>query len=223
MAKRARGTSTPSSTPSTTSLTSPSTAVTAPTVPAFSTQASSRAPQQSAPSAPAERVVAHLRPHARALFWPSIVLIAVCAAVGYFSDTFTEAWQNVALFAGAGLVVLLLFLLPLVVWLSRRYTITTRRIILRHGFFVRVRQELLHSRGYDISLRRTWLQSAFRSGDVRINSGLESPVVLVDVPKANLVQSALHDLMENNQNVIATRRQQEDSAFSDETSVWGAR
>ncbi|GAA1446720.1 PH domain-containing protein [Leifsonia poae] len=174
------------------------------------------------PAPPPERIVARLRPNARALFWPSIVLIATCGALGYFVGQFDEVWENVLLWSSAAALVLLLFLLPLAFWLSTRYTITTRRIILRHGFFIRVRQELLHSRGYDISLKRNWLQSAFRSGDVRINSGLERPVVLKDVPKADLVQRALNDLMENSQTVVGVRRQQTESV-SDETTVWGSR
>jgi len=171
---------------------------------------------------PPERIVARLRPNARALFWPSLALIVTCGALGYFAGRVDEVWQNVGLWSAAAAIVLLLFLLPLAFWLSKRYTITTRRIILRHGFFVRVRQELLHSRGYDVTLTRTWLQSAFRSGDVRINSGLERPVVLKDVPHADTVQRALNDLMEHSQTVVAVRRQQSESV-SDETTVWGSR
>lgn len=193
---------------------------------------------QSQPAQPVERVIARLRPHARALFWPSLALIACCGGVGYFGGSFTELWQNVVVYTAGGLVVLLLFLLPLAFWLSKRYIITTRRIILRHGFFVRVRQELMHSRGYDVSVKKNWLQSAFGSGDVRINSGLDRPVVLRDVPKANLVQSALHDLMDNSQNLVARQRQQDQSAATnatgtgmtgtdmtgtDMTDVWGRR
>ena len=174
------------------------------------------------PSQPPERVVARLRSNARALFWPSIALIVASGAFGYFVGRLDEVWEIVLLWSAAAVVLLLLFLLPLASWLSRRYTITTRRIVLRHGFFVRVRQELLHSRGYDVSLKRTWLQSMFRSGDVRINSGLDHPVVLKDVPKADQVQRALSDLMEHGQNVVGVRRQQSESV-SDETTVWGAR
>jgi uncharacterized membrane protein YdbT with pleckstrin-like domain len=177
---------------------------------------------EGAPTPPPERIVARLRPNARALFWPSIVLIATCGALGYLAGEFGEVWENVLLWSTAAAIVLLLFLLPLAFWLSKRYTITTRRIILRHGFFIRVRQELLHSRGYDITLKRNWLQSAFRSGDVRINSGLERPVVLKDVPKADTVQRALNDLMEHSQTVVGVRRQQTESV-SDETTVWGSR
>ena len=170
-----------------------------------------------------EAVVARLRPHGRALFWPSLALIAILAAAGYFYGTFDEPWQNLAVLGAALLLALLFWLLPLLAWLGRHYTITTRRIVLRSGFFVRVRQELLHSRGYDVTVRKHALQSLFRSGDVLINTGLDHPVVLRDVPSADLVQAALHDLMELSQNPVAARRQQEQSAAPDETTAWGVR
>ncbi|MEO6200814.1 MAG: PH domain-containing protein [Cryobacterium sp.] len=170
---------------------------------------------------PAERVVARLRPHARRLFWPTLLLIAVCGATGYFYGSLAEAWQNIALIVGAAAAIVLLWLLPLVSWLNRRYTITTRRIIFRHGLFVRTRQELLHSRGYDVTVRQSWLQSAFRSGDVLVNSGLEHPLVLKDVPGAILVQQVLHDLMDESQTVMGSRRQ-EQTAHADQPP-WAAR
>jgi hypothetical protein len=55
------------------------------------------------------------------------------------------------------------------------------------------------------------LQQIFGSGDVLINTGLDRPVVLRDIPSAALVQSALHELMERSLNPIAARRQQEQS------------
>lgn len=170
-----------------------------------------------------ERVVARLRPHGRALFWPSLVLIAVFGAAGYFQGGFPLGWENALVPVAAALVVVLLWLLPLLSWLGKRYVITTRRIILRRGFFVRIRQELLHSRGYDVTVRKGALQSMFGSGDIEVNTGLDHPVVLRDVPNADLVQGALHDLMEASLNPIAARRQAEASRASDETTAWGTR
>ncbi len=171
---------------------------------------------------PAESVVAGLRPHARILFWPSVALLAVFGATGYFYGSLPEPWQNIALLAAAAVLVLLLWLLPLASWLNNRYTITTRRIIFRHGFFVRTRQELLHSRGYDVTVRQNWLQSLAHSGDVLINAGLEHPLVLKDVPNAALVQQVLHDLMESSRTLMGSRRQ-EQSALADESARWGSR
>jgi membrane protein YdbS with pleckstrin-like domain len=172
-----------------------------------------------------ETVVARLRPHARALFWPCLALVVIAGAVGYFSGTFPLQWENAALLIGAALAALLLWLIPFFSWLGRNYTITTRRIVLRSGFLVRVRQELLHSRGYDITVRKNGLQSMFGSGNVQINTGLDHPIVLRDVPRADLVQAALHDLMEDAQNPIAARRQAEAArpVDNDETTIWGTR
>lgn len=170
-----------------------------------------------------EAVVARLRPHARALFWPSLALVAVAGATAFFWDSFRIDWLNWLVLAASGLLVILLFFTPLLVWLSRSYTITTRRIVLRSGLFVRSRQELLHSRGYDVTVRQNGLQQLFRSGDVLINTGLDRPVVLHDIPAADLVQSALHELMERSLNPIAARRQQEQSRPPDETTAWGTR
>lgn len=178
-----------------------------------------------------ESVVARLRPHARALFWPTLGLIAETAVVAYFTGSLPEPWMNWALLGFGAVVALVIFVAPLLSWLGHNYTITTRRIVIRSGLLVRTRQELLHSRGYDVTVRKAGLQLILGCGDVRINTGLEHPVVLRDVPNADLVQSALHDLMEASLNPIAARRQQEQSRSEpapsarpdDETQAWGRR
>lgn len=167
-----------------------------------------------------EVVVARLRPHIRALFWPTVLLVGVAAALGFASGQLIERWQVIAALGVAAVVIVAGWLLPLCSWLARNYTITTRRIVLRSGIFVRVRQELLHSRGYDVTVRQHSLQSLFGSGDVLINTGLDRPVVLHDVPAADVVQAALHDLMERNQHSGLGRRQ---LGGSDETTAWGTR
>ena len=153
---------------------------------------------------PAERVVARLRQHARRMFWPSIALIAICGAAAYLGSAF-GGWVALAIWAGALLLAIFLFLLPLGSWLTTRYTVTTRRLIVRSGLFVRERRELLHSRGYTVTLRTSWLQSLFRSGTIVIG-GVDQKAVaqLRDVPRAEVVTEALHDLMENSQRLYAS-------------------
>jgi len=169
-----------------------------------------------------EKVVARLRPHARVLLWPTLLLFALAGATGYFAGNLPEPWQNAAVLPGAIVLAAIGWLLPLAAWLTKRYTITTRRIIFRHGFFVRTRQELLHSRGYDVSVRQNWLQAGFHSGTVLINSGLEHPLILKDIPNVDLVQGVLHDLMEKSATVMGSRRQDQ-SAHADESAFWGRR
>lgn len=149
------------------------------------------------PSVPQpERIVARVRRHARVLTWPALLLIVVAAAVGYFAGNLPEPWMDLAVLAGAGLVVLGGCLIPFLAWLARRTTITTRRIIRRSGLFVREREELLHSRGYNVTVRKNGLQSMFGCADVRIDTGAGRLIVLRDVPNANLVQSVLGELVE---------------------------
>jgi membrane protein YdbS with pleckstrin-like domain len=155
---------------------------------------------------PPESVVARLRPHSRALFVPTVALLADIGAVSYFAGSFPEQWMNFLLLGAGALFALLLFVVPVLRWLAQNDTITTRRVVIRSGVLVRSRQELLHSRSYDVTVRQAGLQLLFRSGDVMINTGLEHPVVLRDVPNAELVQSALHDLMEAALNPIGARR-----------------
>jgi uncharacterized membrane protein YdbT with pleckstrin-like domain len=148
---------------------------------------------------PTERVVARLRQHARRMFWPSIALIVVCGAAGYLGFA-NEGWIDVAIWVGAAVLALLVFVLPLLSWLSTRYTVTTRRLIVRTGLFVRERRELLHNRGYTVTLRRSFLQTLFRSGTIVVGAMDQKTVAsLRDVPRATVVTEALHDLMENSQ------------------------
>lgn len=142
-----------------------------------------------------EAVVARLRPHARALFWPTVLLLLVAAAVGFLSGTFHEQWQNTVLLSVAGAVALVGWLAPLLRWAARNYTITTRRVVVASGILARTRQEVLLSRVSEVTIERRGLQAVFRSGDVVLND----EVVLADVPSAGLVLAAIHDLVEGTQ------------------------
>lgn len=170
-----------------------------------------------------EVVLARLRPHGRRLFWPSVVLIAACGAAAFVAGPTTPGWLVWTVLGSALAAVVLLTLVPVLLWMSTHYTITSRRIVIRRGFLVRVRQELLHSRGYDVTVRQNAWQRLWRSGTVEINTGLEHPVTLRDVPGAATVQEALHDLMDASLNPVAARRQQAQSAPPDETVRWGVR
>jgi uncharacterized membrane protein YdbT with pleckstrin-like domain len=181
----------------------------------------SRAARQAAgqPAAPPERIVARIRRHARMLVIPVMLLIVVAGGLAYALAALPEVWQQLAMVGVAALVVVFGCLLPFLAWLAHRATITNRRIIVRSGLFVRVRRELLLSRGYDVAVRRTWAQGAFGSGDVRIDTGAETPLVLRDVPRPRLVQAAIQELMDESTVVGRAER----SIADGDTVVWGGR
>lgn len=142
-----------------------------------------------------ERVVARLRRHARVLVLPALLLVVIAGAAGYGLPLLDDGWPRLAAVVVAALVVLLGCVIPYLSWLAARTTVTTRRVIVRRGLFVRVRRELWHRRGYDVQVRRGWFQRVIGSGDVRLETGHDVPVVLRDVPDPLEVQSALHELM----------------------------
>lgn len=143
-----------------------------------------------------EAVVARLRPHVRALFWPTVLLLAVSAAYGYFGGRYLEGWLPIAIGAAAGVLVLVGWVYPLLAWLASSYTITTRRTVVRSGVFVRMREEVLHYQIHTVTVRTTWLQALFRTGDVQADLGSGQLLVLRDVPGAVLAQQALGTLVE---------------------------
>ncbi len=168
-----------------------------------------------------ERVIARLRPRGRHLIWPALLVIALAGVSVYYLGTLPEAWQRYAVLILGGSATLVLVIVPYLSWLSRRYIITTRRIVIRRGLFIRVHQELLHSRSYDVTLRQDALQSLSRCGDIRINTGLESPVILRDVPQPKLVLRAIQDLMQGSSDAVPANRGAAQSTYTDETTVLG--
>ncbi|WP_166426706.1 PH domain-containing protein [Labedella populi] len=146
-----------------------------------------------------EQVVARMHRNARVLFLPALLFIALAGGAVYLLGIAEETWQLAAGLVAAGLLFLFGVLVPFLFWLTRSYTVTTKRIIVRHGLFTRTRREVLHSRGYAITLKRGPLQSMLGSGTIVVDAGSDHPLVLSDAPGAVLVQSTLHELVERAQ------------------------
>lgn len=171
-------------------------------------------PRTPAPGAAApERRIVRLRGHARRLFWSALVLIAVVGAASYFYDNLPAPFENWMLLTAAGVVLVLLVVLPYFAWLSRSWTITTRRVIERSGFFGSRSREVSHVRGYAIEMRRGILQRLWGAGTLTLSNGVEPPMRLKNVPHAVLVHETLVDQVEVNQ-ILAHRDSQSQGSGS---------
>lgn len=158
-----------------------------------------------APGAPTPELrIAHIRPHARRLFWSVLVLVATAGATGYLWNDMPAPFQNWMLLTAACVVVLLLVLLPFGAWWAHAYTITTRRVLERRGLIRVRRRELTHVRGYDIRRRRAPLQRLWGAGTLVLSDGVDAPLVLRNIPAASLVHETLVDQVEVNQ-ILAHR------------------
>ncbi|WP_425343274.1 PH domain-containing protein [Microbacterium esteraromaticum] len=162
-------------------------------------------PNMPPPGAPVEELlVARFRSHARRLFWSAVLLIATAGATAYLYDNLPDPFENWMLLAAAGIVVLLLVVLPFLFWVSRTCTITTRRVIVREGLGSRHRRELSHTRGYSIGVRRGPVQRLWGAGTITLSNGVDEPMRLQNVPMVNLVHEVLADQVEVNQ-ILAHR------------------
>lgn len=157
------------------------------------------------PGAPAEELlIARFRGHARSLFWSSVLLIVVFGGTAYLYGNLPEGYENWMLLAAAGALILLGVLIPYLLWVSRTYTVTTRRVIVRHGLGARQRDEMSHVRGYTIGVRRGILQRMWGAGTITLSNGVDVPLRLTNVPNVTLVHEALADQIEVNQ-ILAHR------------------
>lgn len=157
------------------------------------------------PGAPAEELlIAKFRGHARRLFWSALVLIAVFGATAYFYDNLPSPFENWMLLAAAAVLVLFLVVVPYVIWYSRTVTVTTRRVIVKHGVGSRNRREMSHARGYTIGVRRGLLQRMWGAGTITLTNGVDAPLRLANVPNATLVHETLADQIEVSQ-ILAHR------------------
>lgn len=162
-------------------------------------------PTMPPPGVPAEELlIARFRGHARRLLWSALVLIAVFGATGYFFDNLPAPFENWMLLSAAGLLIVLLVLVPWIVWWSRTVTVTTRRVIVSHGIGARSRQEMSHARGYTIGVRRGPLQRLWGAGTITLSNGVDAPLRLANVPNVTLVHETLADQIEVSQ-ILAHR------------------
>ncbi|WCM56787.1 PH domain-containing protein [Microbacterium sp. EF45047] len=157
-----------------------------------------------------ELLIARFRGHARRLTWSALLLIAVSGATGYLLGNLPAPFEDWMLLTAAGALVLFGVVLPFLIWLSRTYTVTTRRVIVRDGLGSRRRRELSHTRGYAIAVRRGPLQRMWGAGTITLSNGVDTPLRLADVPSVSLVHEVLADQVEVNQ-ILAHRDAQSTS------------
>ncbi|WP_296191791.1 PH domain-containing protein [uncultured Microbacterium sp.] len=158
-----------------------------------------------------ERLVARFRGRAPGLFFSAIVLIASAGAVTFFPGRLPAPFTDLMLFIAAGVLVLLVVIVPWVRWLSHSYRVTTRRVIAQRGLFATRRVELMHARGYAMEVRRSPAQRLAGAGTIVLRNGVEPPLALRNIPDVTLVHEVLVDQIEVNQ--ILAHRDAQTSAF----------
>jgi len=148
-----------------------------------------------------EEVVLDLRPHWRRVLLPlvAVPVVVLLASYLWFLVPAGSARQPLRI---AILVVALLILVGWSLrrwlrWVTTRYVVTTRRVLMRSGVVGRRGRDVPLTRVNDVSYERTVGERLFRSGTLVIESGGDrGQVVLTDVPRVAAVQRAVYRLVE---------------------------
>lgn len=142
-----------------------------------------------------ESVVFGVRRHGRHLVFPVLAMLLITGVSAFYIGALPESWMNIAAAVGAALLFTFLGLAPLFSWLSRRAVVTTRRVILRHGVFVRHRTEVTLARVREVRTRQTIAQRMCGAGDLVLAVGPDSTTI-ADAPGIRTLHSAVQELVE---------------------------
>jgi uncharacterized membrane protein YdbT with pleckstrin-like domain len=149
-----------------------------------------------------EEVVRNLRPHWRRIVLPIALVPIVVGLVsyGWFALPANSTRQPLRWVILAVAVVILFWwsVRSLLFWLTTRYVVTNRRVLMRNGVLSRTGRDVPLTRINDVSFSRTIVERLFRSGTLIIESaGDRGQVVLRDVPQVESVQRDIYRLVES--------------------------
>ena len=143
-----------------------------------------------------ETLVVDTRTHPKALLLPLLALV-VFLAIG--TAVQTQIDQKEVDLVVWGLVVLgaIWFVLrPFLIWLTASYTITTRRLITRHGVITRRGHDIPLTRISDVAYEKDLIDRLLGCGTLVISdASTHGQVALPDIPRVEDVQRKLNDLL----------------------------
>lgn len=148
-----------------------------------------------------ESIVIDLRPHAKALTGPVLVLLATAGLGGFAAGRVPEgdlpAAGRAAVAVVSALVLLRGAVLPFLRWRATRFVVTDRRVLTRSGIVSRAGRDLPLSRVDDLAFSRSPVDRLFGSGTVVLSpAGDRPPLVLRSVPHVVDLQGRLSELVE---------------------------
>lgn len=157
---------------------------------------------------PGEQVIVVTRRQPRMLILPVLVFILVPAVAAYLaawilkggparlSPVVNEHWTP-WLLAACGILaawLLLGYTVPRVLrWRAIRYILTTRRIISRFGMLRRGDWQVPLAAIRNVGVHQSVLQRVLRSGNISLDTGHKTALVLDDVPEASTFRSFVLD------------------------------
>lgn len=149
-----------------------------------------------------EHVELSLRTHWKALIWPAVAFVLLCAAagvaIGVALPTVRPGGKTAVgwiIAAVAAILFVWLCVTPFLRWWTTTFTITNRRLITRRG--------ILNKRGHDLPLirianveyERSFLDRILGCGTLTLTTSADDPLTLHDIPDVERTHMRLGELM----------------------------
>jgi uncharacterized membrane protein YdbT with pleckstrin-like domain len=149
-----------------------------------------------------EESVAILHPHWKTLVAPiavAFLVVAVLLAGEVLIPAGREAAVERLALAVLAIVLLMWWLaVPILMWRTTVYELTTRRMRLRDGIFTRTGRDIPLSRVTDVSFRKGVLDRLLGAGTLVVESaGEHGELTLANIPRVEQVSTTLFQLVED--------------------------
>ena len=143
-----------------------------------------------------EKIVVDTRTHPKALLLPILALVVFLAIAVFVQSAVDENIVDYAVWAIAAVGIIWFFLRPLLIWLTATYTITTRRLITRHGVITRRGHDIPLTRISDVAYEKDLIDRLLGCGTLVISdASTHGQVALPDIPRVEDAQRKLNDLL----------------------------
>lgn len=146
-----------------------------------------------------ESIVVSTRTHPKALLLPILALVVLLAIGVFVQKAVDQGVVTKIVWAVVAVGVVWFVLRPMLVWLTATYTVTTRRLITRHGVVTRKGHDIPLSRVSDVAYERDLIDRLLGCGTLVISdASTHGQVALPDIPRIEethrRIQELLHDL-----------------------------
>jgi uncharacterized membrane protein YdbT with pleckstrin-like domain len=143
-----------------------------------------------------ETIVVDTRTHPKALLLPILALVVLLAIGVGVQTTVDQSTATRIVWVLVAIGAIWFFVRRLLIWLTATYTITTRRLITRHGVFTRRGHDIPLSRISDVAYEKDLIDRLLGCGTLVISdASTHGQVALPDIPRVEDTQRRLNDLL----------------------------
>lgn len=148
---------------------------------------------------PGETVVVSTRTHPKALLLPILALVVLLAIGVFVQNAVDEPVVTRVVWVVVAVGIVWFVVRPFLVWLTATYTVTTRRLITRHGVITRKGHDIPLTRVSDVAYERDLIDRMLGCGTLVVSdASTHGQVALPDIPHIEdthrRIQELLHDL-----------------------------